>query len=78
MICMFKVIRYCYLMYLTILEICALNYPNLILQDFFQFLPGLTWQAALEKTKVKLYLLTDIDTLLMAEKGMGGGICHSI
>ena len=31
--------------------------------------PGLTWKAALKKTKVKLDLLTDIDTLLMVEKG---------
>ena len=30
--------------------------------------PGLAWQAALKKTKVKLYLLTDIDILLMVEK----------
>ena len=36
--------------------------------------PGLAWQAALKKTKVKLDLLTDIDMLLMIEKGIGGGI----
>ena len=30
--------------------------------------PGLTWQAALEKIKVKLKLLTDSDMLLMVEK----------
>ena len=40
--------------------------------------PGLAWQAALEKTKLKLELLTDIDMLLMLEKGIRGGICHSI
>ena len=40
--------------------------------------PGLAWQAALEKTKLKLDLLTDIDMLLMLEKGIRGGICHSI
>ena len=39
---------------------------------------GLAWQAALKKTKVKLDLLTDIDLLLMVEKGIRGGICHSI
>ena len=40
--------------------------------------PGLAWQRALKKTKVKLDLLTDIDMLLMVEKGIRGGICHSI
>ena len=32
--------------------------------------PGLAWQAALKKTKVKLDLLTDMDMLLMVEKGI--------
>ena len=40
--------------------------------------PGLAWQAALKKTKIKLDFLTDIDMLLMVEKGIKGGICHSI
>ena len=40
--------------------------------------PGLAWQAAFKKTKVKKDLLTDIDMLLMAEKGIRGRICHSI
>ena len=44
----------------------------------FLSVPGLAWQAALKKTKVKLDLLTDIDMLLMVEKGIRGGICHSI
>ena len=30
--------------------------------------PGLAWQAALKKTKVKLDLLTDDDMLLMVKK----------
>ena len=40
--------------------------------------PRLAWQAALKNIKVKLNLLTDIDMLLMVEKGISGGICHSI
>ena len=43
--------------------------------DPAHFLPGLAWQACLEKTGVKLELLTDIDILLMVEKGIRGGIC---
>ena len=39
--------------------------------------PGLAWQACLKKTKVKLELLTDIDMLLMVEKGTRGGICQA-
>ena len=40
--------------------------------------PGLAWQACLKKTKVKLELLTDIDMLLMVEKGIRDGICQAI
>ena len=40
--------------------------------------PELAWQAALKKTKVKLDPITDIDILLMVEKGVRGAICHSI
>ena len=39
---------------------------------------GFGWQVALKKTEVKLELLTDIDMLLVVEKGIRGGICHSI
>ena len=39
---------------------------------------GLAWQAALKKTKEKLDLLTGISMLLMAEKGIRGGICNAI
>ena len=38
--------------------------------------PGLSWDAMLKKTKVKLDLITDIDMLLFIEKGMRGGISH--
>ena len=40
--------------------------------------PGLERQAALKKTEVKSEFLTDIDVLLMVEKGFRGGICHAI
>ena len=40
--------------------------------------PALAWQAALKKTKIKLTLLTDTDMLLILEKGIRGGISHSI
>ena len=45
----------------------------MILQNFFRL-----QEAALKKTKLKLDLSTDIDMLLMVEKGIRGGICHSI
>ena len=38
---------------------------------------GLAWQAGFKNTKGKLDLLTVIDMLLMIEKGIRGGICHS-
>ena len=36
---------------------------------------GLAWQACLKKTDEKLELLTDVDMVLMVEKGIRGGIC---
>ena len=44
----------------------------------FVSLPGLAWQACLKKTNVELELLADYDMLLMVEKGIRDGICHSI
>ena len=40
--------------------------------------PRLVWHASLKRTWAKLELLTNIDMLLMVEKGIRGGICHSI
>ena len=40
--------------------------------------PGLAWQACLKKARVKVELFTDIDMLLIVEKGIRDGICHSI
>ena len=39
---------------------------------------GLAWQAAFKKTRTKFNLSTDIDMLLMVEKGISRGICHTI
>ena len=49
-------------MYLGTFEICVLNYMNLIPLVSLNA-PGLAWPAALKKTE---------------EKGIRGGICHSI
>ena len=37
---------------------------------------GLAWQACLKETEVKLQLLTDIDMLLMVEKGIRWNRSH--
>ena len=39
--------------------------------------PGLAWQGCLKRTEVELELLTDIDSLLMVEKGIWGEICNT-
>ena len=60
------------------------NFRNMCLKIYeldpakFLSAPGLVWQVALIKTEVKLYILTDTDMMLMVEKGIRGGICHSI
>ena len=40
--------------------------------------PGSAWQACLKKTGVELEFLTNIDMLLMAQKGIRDGICKAI
>ena len=73
MICILKVVHYFWLMFSKTSG--KMNHLDPV--KFFSA-PGLAWQAALKKTEVKLELLTDIDMLLMVEKGIRGGICHAI
>ena len=60
------------------------NFRNICLEIYdiyyakYLSAPGLAWQVALKKTKVKLHLLTDIHMLQMVEKGIRGGKCHAI
>ena len=60
------------------------NFRNMYLKiyeiDLARFLtaPGLASQAAFQKNKVELDLLTDIDMLSMVEKAVTVRICHSI
>ena len=60
------------------------NFRDMCLKEYeldpahFVSLPGLARQACLKKTNIGLALLTDYDMLLMVEKGIRGGICHSI
>ena len=60
------------------------NFRNMCIKVYqldhthFLLAPGLAWQACLKKTEVELELLTDVDMLLMVEKGIRGGICHGI
>ena len=74
---MFKAIHYC-------LHVYFKNFRDKCIEIYevdpahFLSAPGLAWQACLKKTKVKLELLTDIDMLLMVEKGIRGGICQAI
>ena len=46
--------------------------------DGFFTVPELAWQAALEKSRVKLGLSSDIDMLLMVEKGIREGTFHAL
>ena len=55
----------------------CLNEYGLDLAHFLSA-PGLAWQACLKKTKVELELLTNIDMLLMVEKGTRNRICPAI
>ena len=76
MICMFKVIHYCQMIHLRTLEMRLKIYQ--LDPAKFCSAAALACHAPLQKTKVKLNFLTDIYRLLMIEKVIRGGICHSI
>ena len=63
-----------------VLETCCIKCIEIYELDTAHFLslPGLPLEACLKKTEIELELLTDIDLLLMVEKGIRGGICHVI
>ena len=60
------------------------NYRKMCLEIYksdhikFILVPRLVRQVALKKTEVKLKLSTDIDIILMVEKGIRSGIYHSV
>ena len=54
------------------LEICKLD------PACFLTAPGLLLQVALNKVRLKLELLRDIEMLLMVGKGIKNGLCHAI
>ena len=53
-------------------NVCLENYQ--LDPAWYYLSPGLTWDAALKKTEVKLQLLTDPDMLLMFEEGIRGEV----
>ena len=56
------------------------NFRNICMENYkldpahYFTAPGIAWDACLKMTDVNLELLTDIDMLLMVEKGIRGGI----
>ena len=60
------------------------NFRNMCIKVYeldpahFLSAPGLVWQARLKKTEVELELMADLDMLLMVEKEIRVGICHTI
>ena len=56
------------------------NFRNICMENYkldpahYFTAPGLAWDACLKMTDVNLELLTDVDMLLMVEKGIRGGI----
>ena len=53
-------------------DICLINYG--LDPVYYYTAPGLAWDAMLKMTGVNLELLSDVDKLLMIEKGIRGGV----
>ena len=53
-------------------NVCLENYS--LDPAWYYTSPGLSWDALLKQSKIKLELLTDPDVLLLFEKGIRGGI----
>ena len=53
-------------------DLCLKNYG--LDPVYYYTAPGLAWDAMLKMTKINLELLSDVDKLLMIEKGIRGGI----
>ena len=53
-------------------DVCLKNYG--LDPVYYYTAPGLAWDAMLKITKINLELLSDVDKLLMIEKGIRGGI----
>ena len=58
--------------FVNLRDFCIKNY-NLDPAHYYTA-PGLAWDAALKVTEVKLELLSNMDMLLMVEKGIRGGV----
>ena len=56
MICMFKAIHYCQLIYLKTFKVCVFKYMYELDSARFLTAPVLAWQAAFNKTIVELDL----------------------
>ena len=72
---MFKLVYYCWLMFLESLKNFCLEIYEL---DYAHFITTvvLACYGRLEKSKVKLDMLIDIDMLLITEKGTRGVECE--
>ena len=68
---------------LLLADVCK-NFRNRCIKIYeldpahFLSAPGLACQTCLKKTEIKLKLLTDVDMLLMVEKGIKSAVCHAV